>query len=146
ATLPPPTLPRSTPRRCVLMRPFVLAVACLAVATASALFVRTPAADVKQQATFGKDGVAFLKANCVRCHNDKKKNAGVSLHTLTDDASLSKQRKLIDRVVGVVKSGEMPPRESKQPLASDRETFLAVVKNVLDAHDRDAKPDPGRVT
>lgn len=116
-----------------------LLLACLALPAAAAFQRPAPAP------AFAKDGVAFLSAHCVRCHDDKKKNAGVQLHDLTD-ASLASRRKLIDRVAAVVRNGEMPPQDSKQPLASERETFLAAVKAALDAADRDAKPDPGRVT
>src|SRR5262249_30802368 len=137
------------PRQVCLMRPLVL-FSCLASVVALGLLGRAPspaaADDKKQPPTFAKDGVAFLKTHCVHCHNDKTKKAGVSLHTFTDDESLVKGRKVVARVVEVLKHGEMPPRERKQPLTSEVETFLATVKAVLDAADRNAKPDPGRIT
>src|SRR5262249_33484687 len=144
--LPAGILPPA-PRQLSSMRP-VLLLCCLTAGVALCLLGRspTPAADDKKQPTFAKDGVAFLKAHCVGCHNEKTKRAGVSLHNLTDDAALLKSRKLVSRIVAALENGEMPPRERKQPLSSDVEAFLATVKSVLAAADRNAKPDPGRVT
>jgi hypothetical protein len=128
------------------MRSLAFLLACLAVCGALALMRPLSTAADRQPPSFSRDGVAFLEKHCVHCHNDKKKKADVALHAFKDDASLVKNRKLWARVIDVLKNGEMPPRERKQPLASEIETFLASVKAVFDAADKNAKPDPGRVT
>jgi hypothetical protein len=98
-------------------------------------------------ADFPKEGVAFLQKHCVACHGEKKKSAGVSLHAITDEAGLLKNRKLFQSVLRVLDAGEMPPPERKvQPTVEERELFRNVVGAAFDKADRDAKPDPGRVT
>jgi hypothetical protein len=99
----------------------------------------------KKGPTFAKEGIAFLKAHCLRCHNQAKKG-GVSLHTFTTEAALLRDRKLWRRVVNAVHWGQMPPATQKRPRASDIATFLAAVQGVIDRADRNAVPDPGRVT
>ncbi|WP_020472885.1 DUF1592 domain-containing protein [Zavarzinella formosa] len=97
-------------------------------------------------ADFGKEGVAFLQKHCIACHGEKKKNAGVALHTLTDEASLLKNRKLWDKVLKTVAEGEMPPADKPQPMADESEKFVAMLNAIFDKADLTAKPDPGRVT
>ena len=74
----------------------------------------------------------FLEKNCIVCHNDKLKTAGLSLEEYRND------RALWAKVVDKISRGLMPPAGSPQP--SKAET-AAMVK-LLD------KPngDPGRVT
>ena len=97
-------------------------------------------------ADFAKEGVAFLQKHCLACHGEKKKNAGVALHTFTSEASLLKNRKLWDSVVKVIAEGEMPPADKPRPLAGESEQFLATINAIFDKADLNAKPDPGRVT
>src|SRR3954447_21200070 len=47
---------------------------------------------------FAKDGVAFLQKHCVSCHGAKTKRADVVLHNISDDATLLKNRKLLETV------------------------------------------------
>ncbi|NBO93733.1 MAG: DUF1592 domain-containing protein [Planctomycetia bacterium] len=105
--------------------------------------VRTDAAPV---AAFDKVGVAFLQKNCIACHNEKTKRADVSLHHLKTEGDLLKNRKLVENVLRVVRTGEMPPSSKQRPAVADLEAFTASVASVFESHDRTAKPDPGRVT
>lgn len=97
-------------------------------------------------ADFQKDGIAFLQKHCLACHGDKKKNAGVALHTFTDGPSLLKNRKLWDSVIRVVAEGDMPPADKPRPTVEELETFQKSVGDIFDRADLAAKPDPGRVT
>ncbi|MGL4552614.1 MAG: DUF1592 domain-containing protein [Gemmataceae bacterium] len=97
-------------------------------------------------APFDPAGVAFLQKHCVACHNEKTKRADVSLHHLKTDADLLKHRKLVETAVRAVRGGEMPPHTKPRPAVADADAFVASVTGVFDAHDRTAKPDPGRVT
>ncbi|HVK15233.1 MAG TPA: DUF1592 domain-containing protein [Gemmataceae bacterium] len=114
---------------------------CWALVAALACAVPASAAD------FGKEGLAFLQKHCAACHGEKKKSAGVSFHTVTDEAGLLKNRKLFQSVLRVLDAGEMPPPDREvQPTVQEREQFRAVVRAAFDRADRDARPDPGRVT
>jgi hypothetical protein len=100
----------------------------------------------KNAPTFTKDGVAFLQKHCVGCHGAKTKRADVILHTITDDTALLKNRKLFQSVLKVLESGEMPPKPRPRPALAEVETFAASVRAVFAHADRNARPDPGRVT
>jgi hypothetical protein len=100
----------------------------------------------KAEPSFKAEGVAFLKTHCLKCHSGEKAKADLKLDGYTDDAGLLKDRKVWQRVIDSVKSGEMPPVNRPQPTATEREQFLKVVDGVFERHDRTAKPDPGRVT
>jgi hypothetical protein len=97
-------------------------------------------------ADFGPEAVAFLRKHCLGCHGEKKKSAGVALHTATDDASLLKSRKTFQSVLRVLEAGEMPPEGKPRPTVEELERFTKAITRTFDAADRNARPDPGRVT
>lgn len=98
-------------------------------------------------ADFGKEGVAFLQQHCLNCHGEKKQNAGVALHKFTTPESVLKDRKLWQSVLRVMDAGEMPPPERKtRPTVDEANQFKSVIKSIFMEADRNAKPDPGRVT
>ncbi|MCE9563696.1 MAG: DUF1592 domain-containing protein [Planctomycetes bacterium] len=103
-------------------------------------------AQPKVEPTFKVEGAAFLKKHCAACHTGAKAKADFSLDKFTDDASLLKDRKAWLRVLDVLKAGEMPPEGKPQPTADERVAFTKLVGDVFEKHDRNAKPDPGRVT
>jgi hypothetical protein len=100
----------------------------------------------EKQPTFTKEGVAFLQKHCVSCHGTKVKRADVVLHTLTSDAALLKNRKLLHSVLEVLQRGEMPPKPRPRPALAEVDSFTASVRAVFAHADRNARPDPGRVT
>lgn len=104
------------------------------------------AAEPAPQATFGKEGVAFLAKHCIVCHGEKKKRADLTLHTYKDDAALLMDRKTWHKVLGVLQSGEMPPQERPRPPLAEVEVFTRTITTVFDKADRSGKRDPGRVT
>ncbi len=95
---------------------------------------------------FLEAGVPFLKQHCLACHSGAKPEAELSLAEFRDDASLLKNHKLWDNVIGMVETEGMPPEDRPQPTAEQREAFLRVVRGVFERAAREAKPDPGRVT
>ncbi len=95
---------------------------------------------------FSKAGVAFLKQHCLECHSGDKPKAELSLTGFTDNASVVKKRKVWESVLKMVESGEMPPDKKPKPDIKEVEAFTALARAVFDHHDKNAKPDPGRVT
>lgn len=95
---------------------------------------------------FGREGLAFLDKHCLRCHNEKVKKAAVSFQSFRDEAALLKDRKLWQRTLAVLKSGEMPPPARPRPHPDEVAAFSRVVNGVFERALRNAKPDPGRVT
>ena len=91
----------------------------------------------------------FLKQYCQRCHGTENPKAGFSITGYTDQLSLLKARKKWDQLRVLVKQGEMPPESAKQPSAKERTDFeksVQSVQSVFENADKNAKPDPGRVT
>ncbi|MDA1014605.1 MAG: DUF1592 domain-containing protein [Planctomycetota bacterium] len=95
---------------------------------------------------FGKAGRAYLQQHCLKCHGGAKPKAGLSLEPFRDSSSLVKQRKTWDTVLTRIAKGEMPPKGQPQPSIAEAVAFTDLVKAVFDHADRNAKPDPGRVT
>ena len=108
--------------------------------------IMSASASAAEPATFRTEGVAFLRKHCISCHSDQKPKAELSLAKYADDASLVQNRKVWQRVLDVLKAGEMPPEGKPRPMAGEVEAFTAIVNGVFDRADRNAKPDPGRVT
>ena len=95
---------------------------------------------------FKKDGVAFLKKHCVSCHSADKPKAELSLQGYGDDLSVLKDRKKWPDILKMVQSGEMPPKEKPKPTVEEIAAFAKSVNGIFERADKNAKPDPGRVT
>jgi hypothetical protein len=95
---------------------------------------------------FGPEALAFLQKHCVACHGEKTKKSGIALHMVTDDAGVLGNRKTLNSVLKVLDAGEMPPKEKPQPKVEEVEAFKKAVTQTFAAADKNAKPDPGRVT
>lgn len=104
------------------------------------------AAEQTDPAGFPQAGVPFLQKYCLACHSGTKPEADLSLAQFRDEASVLKQQKLWDNVIGMIETGGMPPEGEPQPTVQQREAFVRSVKDIFQRAARDAKPDPGRVT
>ncbi|MDB5296434.1 MAG: hypothetical protein JWO31_2417 [Phycisphaerales bacterium] len=89
---------------------------------------------------------AFLNKHCVSCHGPTKHKADLVLHTLGDQPALLAGRKIVQNAVKQVKAGEMPPEDKPQPTSDEIEAFTAALGGIYADADKNAKPDPGRVT
>ena len=87
---------------------FLAAVALLGLARRAAAAETPPG----EAATFEKHVAPFLGKYCYACHNDTKKRGDVVLDQFKDEASLQKNRKVWDRVLHMLRSGEMPRRRT----------------------------------
>ncbi|MEI6873058.1 MAG: DUF1587 domain-containing protein, partial [Verrucomicrobiota bacterium] len=87
-----------------------------------------------------------LQDKCFDCHGGKKTKGGVDLKRLEADPSVVQEYDLWSKVREVLKSGEMPPEESKALPTSEREDFLRWIDASLDAAALANAGDPGPVT
>jgi mono/diheme cytochrome c family protein len=108
--------------------------------------VSVATAQEAKPADFMKDGLGFVQKHCVGCHGEKKPKAGLALHGFRDESAVIKERKVWQNLLAQVRSGEMPPPERPRPTAAEIEAFSRAVGEALARADRNAKPDPGRVT
>ncbi len=104
------------------------------------------AAEPKSVPEFKRAGAEFLKKHCVGCHGPAKPKADLSLHVYVDEATILKDRKKWPDILKMVESGEMPPKEKPRPTSAELADFVNSVKGTFDRADKNAKPDPGRVT
>jgi len=109
-------------------------------------FASNTLATAEQPPNFSVAGLAFVQKHCVSCHGGDEPAAEMSLTAFRDSGSLVKQRKVWDAIVRVINAGEMPPDDQPQPSQPEAEAFVQLVRDVFDHADRNAKPDPGRVT
>jgi len=95
---------------------------------------------------FGLGGVPYLQKYCSECHGSESPEAEIALSVFTDAESLIKQRKIWTNVTKQIQSGSMPPEGKPRPSTAESEAFLELVQSIFDHADKNAKPDPGRVT
>jgi mono/diheme cytochrome c family protein len=95
---------------------------------------------------FATSGLGFVQKHCVSCHGEKTRRADLALHKYRDEAAVLKDRKTWESVLNMVRSGEMPPKKRPRPEAGEVQAFLTAVDALFARADRDARPDPGRVT
>ena len=100
------------------------------------------AADARLQAKV----LPLLRKNCWDCHGDGEHKGDVNFDVHTNIQSLLSDRRLWERVLHTVKSGDMPPKKRKtQPSEVERKELVAWLDTTLFPVDPD-HPDPGRVT
>jgi PAS domain-containing protein len=88
----------------------------------------------------------YVKKNCVMCHNAKVKNGDLDLAQYKETVDFDTHREAWERVVSKVKTGEMPPAGMPKPPAADSTAVIGYLEGEFARQDREAKPDPGRVT
>ena len=66
----------------------------------------------------------FLETNCIRCHGTKKQKGKVTLHDINADQPHDLQLERWEKVLEMLKSGEMPPEDEDQPSTADREAVI----------------------
>ena len=87
-----------------------------------------------------------MQKHCVSCHGKEKQKADLVLHEFRDAGSLLKARKKWKGILNAVEQHEMPPDDEPQPSEDERRAFLESARAVFADYDKNAKPDPGRVT
>lgn len=88
----------------------------------------------------------FVTKHCNECHGIEKPKGEVSFAAVKDRQSIAQQRKLWVNVRTAIERGNMPPEDRPQPEKPERQKFLDSLDAVFKQIDREAKPDPGRVT
>src|SRR6266511_3782406 len=87
---------------------------------------------------------ALIEENCVVCHNQKSKTAGVSLQGLNFD-KVGDNAALWEKVLRKVRTGQMPPPGAPRLEASEAAAFVNWLEGALDRAAR-LNPNPGRPT
>lgn len=89
---------------------------------------------------------AFARKNCYGCHNKANPSGDVDLASMKSVKDFDEHREIWERVMQRVETGEMPPAPVPPPAQADRDAFTRYLKAEFARQDREAVPDPGRVT
>ncbi len=99
------------------------------------------AAELSQGTAGFKAGVApFFETYCVQCHGPKKSKGKVTLHTLSGDVASGQAIEQWGKILDVLKSGEMPPEDEKQPDSANRGAIADWIENGLHTYVATSKP------
>ncbi|MCR9200816.1 MAG: DUF1588 domain-containing protein [Planctomycetaceae bacterium] len=74
---------------------------------------------------------AFLHAHCRKCHNETETRGGLRVDDLATAAFDPADRQRWQNIVEMVELGEMPPPDSRQPVAEQRTAFTTAVHGLL---------------
>ena len=83
---------------------------------------------------------------CVGCHGPEKPKGGVNLARFANEAAALKDLKTWEKVLEVVKSGEMPPDDRPQPSPADSTRLTQHLESLISKASCRVAQDPGRVT
>jgi mono/diheme cytochrome c family protein len=95
---------------------------------------------------FEKNVQPFFAKHCTACHGAKGVEADAPLDQFPNEASLDKNMVLLEKVVDMLSSGQMPPKKRPQPTKEELEPVLAWLKSYTAAVDCNGPRNPGRVT
>ena len=128
-------------------RNWVLTVSVAGVLTAAISSLAAPPqrAPVSGATTFEKAVSPVLENTCGQCHSSQLASGGFDAAAFLSPASLANQREGWETILQKLRAGEMPPKGEPRPQA-EIDTLVKYVQGEFDKADRNAKPDPGRVT
>lgn len=90
--------------------------------------------------------VPFFDVYCIRCHGPEKSKAKVTVHTLEGDLIASRQLDRWEKILDVIRSGEMPPEDERQPEATQRQAVVRWIESGLKANVATASAEVGEPT
>jgi hypothetical protein len=88
---------------------------------------------------------AFLKDNCLTCHNAEKQKGKVRLDDIAFTLDSVERADLWQKVLNSINSGEMPPEDEKQPDAAAKTDFLEALSHTLVAARRTLGDSGGKI-
>jgi mono/diheme cytochrome c family protein len=89
----------------------------------------------------------FITKYCVECHGEKVKKGKLALHAYKTDAEVVRDAKTWEKVLALVRSGDMPPAgRNPRPTRPEAEALVNRLESVIYKVDCNGPADPGRVT
>jgi hypothetical protein len=95
---------------------------------------------------FAKEVTPFLTKHCYACHGNGKRKADLALDAFRDEQTILENRDVLENVLDMVRSGEMPPKPRPRPWAKETEKALGALDDILAQYDCDGPHNVGRVT
>ena len=103
----------------------VAGICCLVLA-----FEASPAC-VAQSNANRQTNARFLEQYCVDCHGADLQEANVRFDAFDPAGKDAETGQLLDRILGVVSTGRMPPVDSEQPPVSERNSMVSALRQQL---------------
>jgi len=97
----------------------------------SGLFALSACLCISALAELPKPLSTFLEHHCVECHDADVKKGGLDLTVLTFDRLNGSNLKPWQHIFERVRDGEMPPKKKPQPEKTEKDLFLAALKQPL---------------
>jgi hypothetical protein len=110
------------------------------------LFSSVNAAEKAPNAMMTAKHLTFLKAHCLDCHDTETQEGKVDLETLSFRITTLEQAELWQKVLNVLNSGEMPPKDSEQPGNAEKADFLDDLAQTMVASRQALSDSGGRIT
>ena len=100
-----------------------------------------------EAATAGDDHgtFAFVKKNCVGCHNASVTSGGVDFSSLAKPGTFVQNREIWEHALAKLKAGEMPPPGAPKPPAADVSAATQFLEATFKQQDSSIRADVGRV-
>ncbi|HTI51635.1 MAG TPA: DUF1587 domain-containing protein, partial [Planctomycetaceae bacterium] len=87
----------------------------------------------------------LLKTYCQKCHSEKQSEAEINLELFGTLADVKKHPRVWQKVGEMLESGQMPPKEARQPTDEQRAALRTWVRQYLKSEARAHAGDPGPV-
>jgi len=129
-----------------------LGLASFAVALGAILLVRTPTTPVAAEPLpealgdeYTKEIRPLLNKHCAQCHSGKRVEAEIDLGEFSTLAEVRKAPKTWQKMLEMLESGQMPPKDAKQPNDDERNRLRTWVRGYLKLEAKASAGDPGPV-
>ncbi len=87
----------------------------------------------------------LITSYCFECHSGEKIEAEIDLAAFADLAAVRRQAQTWQKIGEMLDSGQMPPKDAKQPSDEDRRRLQQWVRDYLSVEASARSGDPGRV-
>ncbi len=98
-------------------------------------------ADTKADRHWRQTTKPIFGKHCSSCHNEADQKGGINLDAFDFVVSVVRRGELMRRVVEQIEMGQMPPPNKPRMTATEKETLISLINNILDSALSD--PDPG---
>lgn len=117
----------------------------LLLASATSAAAAEPAAFTKLGAEFEQKTLPLLKQYCLGCHSTEDQEGELDLERFARLSDVRKSPRVWQKVVEQLTNGEMPPKDSPQLSADQKQQLLKWTRSYLDAEAHANAGDPGPV-
>jgi mono/diheme cytochrome c family protein len=87
---------------------------------------------------------SIVSAHCVECHSATDASGDVNLERDVDIRQILDHRETWTTALSLIETGEMPPKDAKQPSSEQRSLLVAFLKKHLESLDCSTIRDPGK--